>query len=102
MFKFREDIWHLAQAEFLLLNVPKPISVGSGEYWVFMRHTNYTLIYKTYRKGWKYTSSVVDLELSGRREDHELLEREFAERLKGTGISVVKTGKPASFRKEVA
>ncbi|MEI2772494.1 MAG: hypothetical protein ABTR54_01835 [Candidatus Competibacter sp.] len=66
-----------------------------------MRHPNYTIIYKTYRKGWKFTNSVVDLELSGRGEDVEQLRREYASDLRNTGITVVKTGKSASFRLEV-
>ncbi len=98
--RFREDVWHLAKSEFPLLNIPDP-KADSNDYWISMRYTDYTLIYKTYRKGWKFTSSVVDLELSGRGGDIELLEREYAKDLKGTGISVVKTGKSACFRLEV-
>ncbi|MCH8261659.1 MAG: PD-(D/E)XK nuclease family protein [Proteobacteria bacterium] len=101
MSQFREKVWCLANEEFPALNVPKPESVGGGEYWIFMRHEGYTLIHKTYRKGWKYTQSVIDLELAGRGDDVDTLKKEYGKSLEGTGICVVKTNKSASFRLEV-
>lgn len=97
---FRDKIWQLGKSEFPSLNVSYPKD-DSNNYWISMRHPNYTIIYKTYRKGWKFTNSVVDLELSGRGEDVEQLRREYASDLRNTGITVVKTGKSASFRLEV-
>ncbi len=94
---FREHVWNLAKSEFPLLNVADP-HADSNDHWIKMNYAGYTLIYKTYQKGYKYTMSVVDLQLDGRGGDVELLEHKFSGNLKETGISIVKTGKSASFR----
>lgn len=98
---FRENIWRLAMTEFPNLNIPDPRTTGGNEYWIFMRHVGYTLIYKTYKKHFKYTKSIVDLELAGRGDEVDKIKDQFRSELENSNISVVKTGKSASFRLEV-
>lgn len=100
IFNFRMQIWTLANDEFPELKVPHP-GAGGGDYWVFMRHTGYTLIYKTFRKNFKFTDSVIDLELAGRGEHVEALKQEYEHYLNNTEIEVVQTEKSASFRVNV-
>lgn len=96
--RFRERIWQLAQAEFPDLNVPDPKSVSAGQYWVYMRYARYTLIYKMYKTNGTFTDCVVDLELAGRGDEIAQLEEQYDAYLSGTGITLERTGKSASFR----
>ena len=95
---FRRQIWALAQSGFPELNIPDPELVSASQYWVYMRHTGYTLIYKMYKRSGIFTNCVVDLELTGRGGDIDFLRKQYATRLDGTGITVEQTGKSASFR----
>ena len=95
---FRRQIWQLAKTEFPHLGIPNPGEVSVSQYWVYMKHSGYTLIYKPYKKNGKFTSCVVDLQLAGRGDDVELLRQQYKELLAGTEITVVKTGGSASFR----
>ena len=99
--EFRRNVWMLAKTEFPELGIQEPPPVGSGEYWVFMRRPRYTLIYKTFKKQFKFIQSVVDLELAGRAGDVGELQKKYASVMAGTGIELVETGKSASFRIEV-
>lgn len=99
--KFREQIWQFAKDEFPELTVPDPKGVSATQTWVYMRYPGYTIIYKMYKTSGKYTNCVVDLELAGRSNDTELLQREYANNLAGTEIAIKKTGKSASFRLSV-
>ncbi len=98
---WRYQVWELGQAEFPALGIRDPSDERGTDYWVFIYFPKYTLIYKTYRKQGKYTSSVVDLQLSGRGDDVEKLQAEYAQALAGEKISLEKTGKSASFRLQV-
>ena len=95
--RFLEQIWELAKSEFPHLSVPYPGEVSATQYWVYMKHSGYTLIYKTYKKNGKFTNSVVNLELAGRGADVESLQQQYQALLAGTEITVVETGKSASF-----
>lgn len=97
---FRENVYHLAKKEFPLLNVVNPKS-DCNNIWISMRYPGYEIVYKTFKKNLKYTGSVVDLVISGRGNDVELLKARYVAPLKETGISVEKTGKSASFRLNV-
>ncbi len=103
MAAWRRQVWELGQAEFPTLPIRDlGPTIWKDEYWVYMSYPKkYTLIYKTYRKGEIYTESMVDLQLAGRGGDVEDLRVQYAESLKGTNITVEKTGKSASFRLEV-
>jgi hypothetical protein len=96
--QFQQRIWCLAQAEFPDLNLPDPKSVSASQYWVYMRHPGYILIYKMYKSSGTFTDCVVDLELAGRGEDAARLRQQYNADLAGTGITVWKTGKSAVFR----
>jgi hypothetical protein len=47
MSQFREHIWGLVAREFPSLQIPGRKPTGGGEYWIYMRHPRYTLIYST-------------------------------------------------------
>ena len=94
---FRRQIWQLAKTEFPHLSVPQPGEVSATQYWVEMKHSGYTIIYKTYKEKGKFTNSVVDLELAGRGDDVEALQQQYQALLAGTEITVVKTMGSASF-----
>lgn len=95
---FRQKIWELAAREFPDLNVPDPEAIIGNEYWIFIRQPAHTIIYKTYKKGFKFTASVVDLELTGKAEELESLRATYLSALDSAGITVEKTGKSASLR----
>ena len=94
---FRQQIWQLAKTEFPHLSIQDPGEVSANQYWVYMEPPGHKLIYKTYKKNGKFTNSVVDLELAGRVDDVESLQQQYKALLAGTGITVVETGKSASF-----
>lgn len=101
MAMFRRKVWELAADEFPDLNVPDPEAIIGSEYWIFIRQPEHTIIYKTYKKGFKFTASVVDLELTGRAEELDSLRAEYASALDSAGITVEKTGKSSSLRVSV-
>ena len=95
---FQERIWQMARAEFPTLNVPDPKSVSASQYWVYMRYSDYTIIYKMYKSKGVFTDCVVDLELAGRGDETDQIRCQYHERITGTGIEVANTGKSSSFR----
>ena len=109
MTEFQRQVRELGRSEFPDLNVPEPKEVGKTVDWVYMKHPGYTLIYKMLKtsddkpiksKG-EYVVCVVDLELSDRRKDKELLEERYSSAMKTEGIKIKETGKSASFRLNV-
>lgn len=94
---FRQQIWQLAKTEFPHLGISNPGEVSATQYWVYMKHSGYKIIYKTYKKNGKFTNSVVDLELAGRGDDIESLQQQYEALLAGTDITIVKTMGSASF-----
>lgn len=95
---FRQKIYELSEKEFPDLNVPDPEAIIGNEYWIFIRQPAHTIIYKTYKKDFKFTASVVDLELTGKAEELESLRATYLSATDSTGITIEKTGKSASFR----
>lgn len=94
---FCQQIWQLARTEFPHLGISNPGEVSATQYWVYMKHSGYKMIYKTYKKNGKFTNSVVDLELAGRGDDIESLRQQYEALLAGTDITIVKTMGSASF-----
>lgn len=101
MMAFRQAFWDLAAAEFPELTVTDP-SIGGGDYWLYVLEDNYRIVVKTYTKGFRYTGTVVDLELTGRADDVEALRETHQAALEACGFEVVKTGKSASIRTHVS
>ncbi len=99
--EFRRRIWKIADAEFPELTVLRPTGVSSEEYWVYMRYAGFQMIYKMYRKAFKYGDCVVDLELAGRANELGALRDAYAEDLARHGFDLVKTTKSVSFRQRV-
>ena len=98
---FRRNVWELAAREFQDLNIPDPEAIIGSEYWIFIRQPTDTIIYKTYKKGFKFTASVVDLELTGKAGELESLRAKYSSALLSAGITIEKTGKSASLRLSV-
>lgn len=95
---FRQQIWQLAKTEFPHLGISNPGEVSATQYWVYMKHSGYQIIYKPFKKNCKFTNSVVDLELAGRGDDIKSLQQQYEALLAGTDITIEKTTKSASFR----
>ncbi len=98
---WRYLVWELGRAEFPSLNIKDPSSETGTDPWARISFPEYNIIYKTYKKDFKYTDSVVDLELANRGDEVEQLRAEYADALADEKIKLEKTSKSASFRLEV-
>lgn len=99
--RYRQRVWELAQAEFPELRMLPPGDVSASQYWVDLSYPDFSITYKIFRKANKFGDCVVDLQLAGRGNDIEILKKQYTQALEGTGISIIQTGKSASFRLEV-
>ena len=108
MTEFQRQVRELGRSEFPNLNVPEPKEVGETDDWLYMNHSDYTLIYKMKKTSknkpkstGEYVLCVVDLQLDGRGKDKGLLEKRYGSAMKTGGIKIKKTGKSASFTLDV-
>ena len=98
---FHLRIWELADSCFPDLGVRHPdfSNKSPSQYWLYIYHPGFTIIYKMFKEDGKFGECVVDLQLDGLGTEVNRLRERYKSRLAGTQIDdVVETGNSASFR----
>lgn len=96
--EFRRKIWMLAEKEFPALGWRDPGPVSATMYWVEVSYSGFWLKYKMYKRAGIFGECFVDLELPGRANDVEALQRQHAAELKTLRATVATVGTSAAIR----